>query len=223
MSCLHPCLLRAPQRGGWRCANERLEYSPRHALHDSIFHNAANRDDSLHLNTERKQLVPRRRLHDQKRQRIDLSRDDGLLCGDTIERGEITQETKGKIDLRSCHVCWRKPTEKAHLDAYADCEGCGERTCFVCMRVCEGLGVVRDERIGDGRFSFGFDGEGHGWQAFGGDGGTDGESTEEERRVWDRDRIEGHRGRVCSRCCVERGSEGDVWCLGCLRAEERMS
>ena len=29
-----------------------------------------------------------------------------------------------------------------------------------------------------------------------------------------------HRGKVCSRCCVERGSEGEVWCLGCLRAED---
>jgi hypothetical protein len=28
-----------------------------------------------------------------------------------------------------------------------------------------------------------------------------------------------HRGRICSRCCVERGTEGEVWCLGCLRAE----
>jgi len=30
----------------------------------------------------------------------------------------------------------------------------------------------------------------------------------------------GHRGMVCSQCCVERGVDGEVWCLGCLRAEE---
>ena len=29
-----------------------------------------------------------------------------------------------------------------------------------------------------------------------------------------------HRGMVCSRCCVERGPDGEVRCLGCLRAEE---
>lgn len=29
-----------------------------------------------------------------------------------------------------------------------------------------------------------------------------------------------HKGMICSRCCVERGAEGEVWCLGCLRAEE---
>lgn len=26
-----------------------------------------------------------------------------------------------------------------------------------------------------------------------------------------------HRGMVCSRCCVERGVDGEVRCLGCLR------
>lgn len=26
----------------------------------------------------------------------------------------------------------------------------------------------------------------------------------------------GHRDMICSRCCVERGSYGDVVCLGCL-------
>jgi hypothetical protein len=145
-----------------------------------------------------------------------------------ISRQEISREVKPKIDLSPCHVCWRKPTEKAHLDAYGDCEGCGHRTCFVCMRVCEGLGGVRDEGIGDGTFSFEFESpigvDGEGWQAYGGDGGIgQGEAKEEGKRVWDRDRIEGHRGRICSRCCVERGAEGDVWCLGCLRAEEGMS
>ncbi len=31
---------------------------------------------------------------------------------------------------------------------------------------------------------------------------------------------EQHKGMICSRCCVERGTEGEVWCLGCLRMEE---
>lgn len=30
----------------------------------------------------------------------------------------------------------------------------------------------------------------------------------------------GHRSTVCSRCCVERGSEGEVVCLGCLTGLE---
>lgn len=28
-----------------------------------------------------------------------------------------------------------------------------------------------------------------------------------------------HRRIVCSKCCVERGADGEVVCLGCLRAE----
>lgn len=36
----------------------------------------------------------------------------------------------------------------------------------------------------------------------------------------DREMSESHRGMVCSRCCVEKGADGDVFCLGCLRAEE---
>ena len=30
-----------------------------------------------------------------------------------------------------------------------------------------------------------------------------------------------HRSKVCSRCCVEKGKEGEVRCLGCLTAEEQ--
>jgi hypothetical protein len=30
----------------------------------------------------------------------------------------------------------------------------------------------------------------------------------------------GHRRMVCSRCCVERGPDGEVRCFGCLRVEE---
>lgn len=29
-----------------------------------------------------------------------------------------------------------------------------------------------------------------------------------------------HATVICSRCCVERGSEGDVMCLGCLAGVE---
>lgn len=36
--------------------------------------------------------------------------------------------------------------------------------------------------------------------------------------TWEMERRKEHRGKVCSRCCVERGPEGEVWCLGCLRA-----
>ncbi|KAL4943949.1 hypothetical protein BDV06DRAFT_122734 [Aspergillus oleicola] len=40
--------------------------------------------------------------------------------------------------LRPCHICHRRPTTKELLEAYADCELCGHRACFVCLRQCDG-------------------------------------------------------------------------------------
>jgi hypothetical protein len=37
--------------------------------------------------------------------------------------------------------------------------------------------------------------------------------------VWEKTREPTHNQMICSRCCVERGTEGEVWCLGCLAAE----
>lgn len=36
---------------------------------------------------------------------------------------------------------------------------------------------------------------------------------------WEKERRKKHQRMVCSGCCVERGTEGEVWCLGCLMAE----
>ncbi|TLD26383.1 hypothetical protein PspLS_04818 [Pyricularia sp. CBS 133598] len=45
--------------------------------------------------------------------------------------------------LAPCHICQRRPTKKSDLDSFADCEGCGMRTCYVCIREC--LGWDREE------------------------------------------------------------------------------
>ncbi|KAL4789204.1 hypothetical protein BDV19DRAFT_36511 [Aspergillus venezuelensis] len=42
--------------------------------------------------------------------------------------------------LRACHICHRRPTTKELLEAYADCELCGQRACFVCLRQCDAPG-----------------------------------------------------------------------------------
>ena len=39
------------------------------------------------------------------------------------------------------------------------------------------------------------------------------------RRDWEKEKATAHKRMICSRCCVERGTEGEVWCLGCLGAE----
>ncbi|EEH08447.1 conserved hypothetical protein [Histoplasma capsulatum G186AR] len=40
------------------------------------------------------------------------------------------------ITLFPCHICHRRPTTRSTLDAYADCDLCAERTCYICLREC---------------------------------------------------------------------------------------
>lgn len=134
--------------------------------------------------------------------------------------------------LSPCHICHRKPTKKSDLDSFADCTICGERTCFICLRACQGWLPELDgdepnkTEVGTEDLSASFtmrdvDDEdavhNHAHKPVApqrpeqkqrkGEGGGDAEGTWNGR---------GHRRVICSRCCVERGSEGDVVCLGCL-------
>ncbi|EZF35421.1 hypothetical protein TMEN_5866 [Trichophyton mentagrophytes] len=45
--------------------------------------------------------------------------------------------TGDKQTLAPCHICHRRPTTRTALDAYADCEICSRRACFVCLRECD--------------------------------------------------------------------------------------
>lgn len=129
--------------------------------------------------------------------------------------------------LSPCHICHRKPTRKTDLDSFADCEGCGQRTCYVCIRQCQGwLG----DDMGEGpRYRRGRTAP---WEEEKDDirprsftmrdvdddddyddAARDEDPPRDKDTGWDAD---GHCSVVCSGCCVERGSEGDVVCLGCL-------
>jgi hypothetical protein len=52
------------------------------------------------------------------------------------------------------------------------------------------------------------------------DAGANGDMKKSSKGCWKRETVAEHKGKVCSRCCVEKGPEGEVWCLGCLRAVE---
>lgn len=41
------------------------------------------------------------------------------------------------LSLRPCHICHRRPTTRELLDAYADCDLCGQRACYICLRQCD--------------------------------------------------------------------------------------
>ena len=137
---------------------------------------------------------------------------------------------KPKVDLSPCHICRRKPTLKAELDAFADCEVCAERTCYICFRECIGPGVENRRAMewaqeqGSGSLNFSFSGSDDGMDQ----GGTSrlelaslsyilrpGGDADKERG-WEKSRMVEHKRMICSRCCVEKGTEGEVWCFGCL-------
>ncbi|RCI15275.1 hypothetical protein L249_6907 [Ophiocordyceps polyrhachis-furcata BCC 54312] len=139
--------------------------------------------------------------------------------------------------LMPCHVCHRRPTKKSDLDSFAKCQGCQRRTCFVCIRECHGWlpePPPPPQTSASEAVSFSMDDD---------DDDEDDEDDDisppnhnnqqqpsppplhvddeddEDDDVADDDagwNSWGHRAVVCSRCCVERGREGDVVCLGCL-------
>ncbi|KAI8635162.1 hypothetical protein F5Y19DRAFT_1698 [Xylariaceae sp. FL1651] len=149
-------------------------------------------------------------------------------------RPSITKINSSAL-LSPCHICHRKPTKKSDFDSFADCMGCGQRTCFVCLRACQGwlsssnrdesnqaaaededLSVsfimqdVDDEETTQNHTERARDAQKSSQRQKKGVGGG-------EEGSWSG---RGHREVICSRCCVERGSEGDVVCLGCLAGME---
>ncbi|KAJ5160670.1 uncharacterized protein N7482_007674 [Penicillium canariense] len=99
--------------------------------------------------------------------------------------------------LRPCHICHRRPTTRQVLDAYADCDLCGERACFICLRQC-------DARDCPGSINATFDGEPD-WSA----------PSEDLHGA-----ALGRRRKICSSCAVEGITEIGteiVRCLDCVR------
>jgi hypothetical protein len=149
--------------------------------------------------------------------------------------------------MSRCHICSRKPNKKSDLDSFADCQGCGQRTCYVCIRECLGWGpniqstagtapeplgqhppeiptasttVPPSEEQGDASFTM-LDADAAEEQHQPGHHHhhpppTEAQGTGASRHEQGWARGGGHRQVVCSRCCVEKGADGDVVCLGCL-------
>lgn len=164
---------------------------------------------------ERRHILPNpKRFHDSKRIRVEKAYASNpdlyqlqLPHPDAIHYEALSP--KRSVILSPCHICRRKPTVKSELDAFADCECCGKRTCYICIRECLGsaVAVSKDTEMIDA-LSFSKQKE----ECL--------RQSNDDARNHDSDWGTGHRGMVCSRCCVERGTEGEVLCLGCLRTEE---
>lgn len=132
--------------------------------------------------------------------------------------------------LDRCHICFRKPSKKADLDSYADCQGCGQRTCYVCMRQCPGWTSSfhhqrqhhqtgeQEAQVDD--IPLVSSSPENSFTMLDADAETEVDLDEKESHRskptptgW---HANGHRETICGKCCEERGDNGDVVCFGCL-------
>ncbi|KAJ1331201.1 hypothetical protein MN608_04659 [Microdochium nivale] len=128
--------------------------------------------------------------------------------------------------LSPCYICHRKPTKKSDLDSFADCMGCGRRTCYICIRQCQnwlllpsGRPSSRDDG-GSSEMSYSFtmrdadepeqDKPYPQQQRHQGGQQTHGPGQDEYGKTRSSWSAVGHRDVICSRCCIERGGEGEV-------------
>ncbi|KAH0493949.1 hypothetical protein TgHK011_000589 [Trichoderma gracile] len=143
-------------------------------------------------------------------------------------------DNAGKVNstaLLPCHVCHRRPTKKSDLDSFARCQACREQTCFICMRECQGRSayarpaIMREDGKGDDEEvvsrSFRMDdadtipSRPHTDNVVDEDDDVDVDIGEDDAPERKRERYT-HHSMICSRCCVEKGAQGEVICLGCL-------
>ncbi|SPO00832.1 uncharacterized protein DNG_03580 [Cephalotrichum gorgonifer] len=164
----------------------------------------------------------RARLADEERRRSAATRlpsGGGVTTTTTTTRDGAGKQSR--MCLAACHICHRRPTKKTAMDSFADCEGCGERACFVCIRECMGPSSRDGAAAGD---------EGALSRSFCMDDAPEHRPEDEERKDEEerRDKEDegrkgwagGHKGVVCSRCCIEMGPDGEIACLGCLSRME---
>jgi hypothetical protein len=152
----------------------------------------------------------------------------GLRETDPNSRSAPPTRTNSAALLTRCHICHRKPAKLADLDSFADCQNCGKRACFVCIRECigwtdplhygdesrrQGEEDLPEEEDSVGASMHMTDGEPGGWEGHQVDRNHKDHDTARPRKGWVGG---GHQRTICSACCVERGPDGDVVCLGCL-------
>ncbi|KAK3300466.1 uncharacterized protein B0H64DRAFT_15981 [Chaetomium fimeti] len=188
---------------------------------------------------------------------------DASRTEDTRSPSTLGNPTTPAPFMSRCHICSRKPTRKSDLDSFADCQGCGQRTCYVCIREClgwDGAGPSSyaysptiqthphphpqprpqaqphnpHPAVSEGPNSaralpsptaatttttstpIGLSAEEAGETSFTMLDADDEDYQQEAQHEQGWTRGGGHRRVVCSRCCVERGQDGEVACLGCL-------
>ncbi|OAQ96999.1 hypothetical protein LLEC1_02649 [Akanthomyces lecanii] len=146
------------------------------------------------------------------------------------QQQQPTQQQQQHRSAAPCHICHRRPTKKSDLDSFAQCEGCREQTCFVCIRQCHGrrgdmASVLSEQEALSRSFRMEDADDDEACDPAGRPPPVDPpqELTRHQQRQDAAQRnwaAGGHCSVVCSRCCVEKGPEGEVVCLGCLFGDE---
>lgn len=127
-----------------------------------------------------------------KRRRLPLSSKTHFRQQSTPTISSATSATQAP-NLAACHVCHCRPSANAALFGNSSCELCEQRTCYVCIRICEAEGCRSSGESGKA---------------------TD-ESDREFRHAMSNTGV--MKGKaVCRKCCKEVGPEGNVWCLLCF-------
>ncbi|MCJ1347983.1 hypothetical protein MMC31_006213 [Peltigera leucophlebia] len=131
-------------------------------------------------------------------------------------------------NLAPCHICHRRPTAHADLPGYSSCESCERRTCYICMRVCEGESCRSGTSTDITMTSVEFDqpqlelqnqDRSRGWEL--------GSRNPPNNNAYARNNNENStssispgsvvKGKsICGKCCVEVGADGTVWCRVCF-------
>ncbi|KAJ2900517.1 hypothetical protein MKZ38_002422 [Zalerion maritima] len=122
--------------------------------------------------------------------------------------------------LNPCHICHRKPQRKSDLDSYKNCEGCGRRTCYICIRECQNWIPSQHHRDSEGH-PMSYEATRNHNPSLEMKDASDYNSyqcdEESEKMPSDWLRHErGHRSIICSKCCIETGPDGETMCRACL-------
>ncbi|QKX53931.1 uncharacterized protein TRUGW13939_01011 [Talaromyces rugulosus] len=123
--------------------------------------------------------------------------------------------------LRPCHVCHRKPSTKVMLDAYADCELCGQRACYICLRECNSINCGSISSLPETPNEY-HQGEEYGMDMRRDDGYLHTTTHYQQTPTHNQSNTVRQR-KICSSCAIEGltdTGEEIVWCMSCVRREE---
>jgi hypothetical protein len=116
-------------------------------MHTRLSYHPSSTTALQSLDTESQAWIARPRTHDHDqvegpaklRRKMMLPKSQRMALSEITPTEETSPSPVAKeIALQPCHICHKKPKQKTDLDSYTTCKKCGERTCYICIRECQG-------------------------------------------------------------------------------------